>query len=158
MDEFQFQFEQNPELKEQAVAAVNRTLWLEHWEMARYKVRSAALGAIPAASLLVFRYLDKKTSGSNRSVPDGFHVNDILPLFILICLAVWWFAKFVPLASKIQRYGQVKSPVEYPKRITWIAAWLALVAGILLVSGTFSQRIFVCLFSLILASSAMTWF
>jgi len=39
MDELQFQHEQDPRLKEEAAAALNRTLWIQHWERERKFVR-----------------------------------------------------------------------------------------------------------------------
>src|SRR5882724_13253768 len=120
MDEYQFQHEQSPELQEQAAAAVNRTLWLEHWKFAPYKLYFVIWAYIPQAIGPLIDYACAHwLAGTHYASSEPFRISDIPIILLLFSGFAIWIVVLVHLFSKTQRLNQVKSIVEIPKKIQW---------------------------------------
>jgi hypothetical protein len=147
MDEYQFQHEQSQELQKQAVDAVNRTLWLEHWKLSKYSILST-LCFFSGYILLRFFPVRKNNSSGGESGSPTFA--EFFQMALVGLGLVVWFLTTLSLSNKVKNLNRVNLPFGISKRIQGIAVCFALAPLLFSGFGTFDQR---SMISLILACS-----
>lgn len=159
MEDYQFQHEQSPELQKQAVDAVNRTLWLEHWKLAPYKLYAAAWGYIPFVGPRLIDYiLDHWLAGTHYVSKEPFRLSDIPIILLMLSSGAIWFIVFLKLISKTERLKRMNKLFETPRKTQWILLILVFLPALFFGVSTFSHRMDICIYLSVLVSLTMTWF
>jgi hypothetical protein len=153
MNEYQFQHEQSPELQKQAVDAVNRTLWLEHWKLAPYKLYALVWAYIPLTIPDLFDYISKHWFAGARQATKELYLPGGIPLFVLMIPGgIAWLLVTIHLFSKSGRLQQMNKMFEPSNKTQWALLCLTVVPLLFFRFGTFDNMLTFCMLLTMLAN------